>query len=50
MIEFRFYDEEQGLQDLIEIVNQKIKNQQRYHYVILDTRKDMIVKNYERGF
>ena len=50
MIEFRFDEEEQGLQDLIKIVESKIKGKNRYHYLILDTKTDMVVKNYERGF
>jgi len=50
MIEFRFYDEEYGLEDLIKIVEEKIKGKNRYHFIIIDTKQDRIVKDYERGF
>jgi len=48
MIDFRFnYD---GYEDLITIAKNYIKGEKRYHLVILDTKGDLLVKEFMRGF
>jgi len=48
LLEFRF--SENDLDDLIAYVKKLIKSKSHYHYVILNTKNDSIIKNYERGF
>jgi hypothetical protein len=48
LVDFRF--SENDVNDLIAHVKKLIKGKNRYHYIILDTKNDIIIKNYERGF
>jgi hypothetical protein len=43
-------DNYDGYEDLITIAKNYIKGEKRYHLVILDTKGDLLVKEFMRGF
>jgi uncharacterized Fe-S radical SAM superfamily protein PflX len=48
MVDFRFNNND--LKDLIAIAKRYIKGEKRYHLVVLDTKRDLLIKEFMRGF